>query len=129
MTPFVCHVTGAYADASPVDTEYAIPPRRCLDPTNCNFGPRQPAYWGGAGNHINMPEVTLQLPNYSILYGFREGAQKDIFVNSNPRRHVAVEIPAEQKCNGKTSRIVEPASWTDLTSPTCCCTAKLQADG
>jgi hypothetical protein len=76
-----------------------------------------------------MPEVTLQLPNYSILYGFREGAQKDIFVNSNPRRHVAVEIPAEQKCNGKTSRIVEPASWTDLTSPTCCCTAKLQADG
>jgi hypothetical protein len=37
MTPFVCHVTGANANASPVDVEYAIPPRRCLDPTNCNF--------------------------------------------------------------------------------------------
>ena len=76
-----------------------------------------------------MPEVTLQSPNYSILYGFREGAQNDIFVNSNPRRHVAVTIPAEEKCNDKISRIVEPASWTDLTSPTCRCTAKLQANG
>ena len=129
MTPFVCHVTGADADASPVDVEYAIPPRRCLDPTNCNFGPRQPAYWGGTGDHINMPEVTLQSPNYSILYGFREGAQNDIFVNSNPRRHVAVEIPTVERCNGKASQIVEPASWTDLTSPTCRCTAKLQANG
>jgi hypothetical protein len=76
-----------------------------------------------------MPEVTSQSPNYSILYGFREGAQNDIFVNSNPRRHVDLEIPAEQKCNDKTSRIVEPASWTDLTSPTCRCAAKLQGNG
>ena len=130
MTPFVCHVTGANPDASPVDVEYAIPPRRCLDTTNCNFGPRQPAYWLGAEDaRINMPEVNLQSPNYSILYGFREGAQNDIFVNSNPRRHVAKKIPAEQKCNGKSSRIVEPAGWKDLTSPNCRCTAKRQSNG
>lgn len=129
MTPFVCHVTGANADASPVDVEYAIPPRRCLDPNNCNFGPRQPAYWLGTGDHINMPEVISQSPNYSIIYGFREGAQNDIFVNSNPRRHVAKETPPERKCNGKTSRIVEPSGWTDLTSPNCLCTAKLQSNG
>lgn len=130
MTPFVCHVTGANANASPVDVEYAIPPRRCLDPTNCNFGPRQPAYWLGADDQrINMPEVILQSPNYSILYGFREGAQHDIFVNSNPRRHVAERIPAEQMCNGKRSRTVEPAGWTDLTSPNCSCTAKRQSNG
>ena len=69
MTPFVCHVTGANMDASPIDYDYAIPPRRCLDPTLCNFGPRQPAYWLGTGDHINMPENTSQSPSYSILYG------------------------------------------------------------
>jgi hypothetical protein len=130
MTPFVCHVTGTKANASPVDVKYAIPPRRCLDPTNCNFGPRQPAYWLGANDQrINMPKVNSQSPNYSILYGFREGAQNDIFVNSNPRRHVTKRIPAEQMCNGKKSRTVEPAGWTDLTSPNCRCTAKRQSNG
>jgi hypothetical protein len=34
-----------------------------------NFGPRQPAYWLGTGDHINMPEDTSQSPSYSILYG------------------------------------------------------------
>jgi hypothetical protein len=76
-----------------------------------------------------MPEVILQLPSYSILYGFREGAQHDIFVNSNPRRHVTERSPAEKMCNGKRSRTVEPAGWTDLTSPNCSCTAKRQSNG
>ena len=40
MTPFVCNVTGARPDASPVDVGDAIPARRCLNPTRCNFGPR-----------------------------------------------------------------------------------------
>ena len=35
MTPFVCHVTNANMDASPIDYDYAIPPRRCLDPKLC----------------------------------------------------------------------------------------------
>ena len=39
MTPFVCHVDGASPNASPVDVEYAIPPRRCLDPTLCKLVP------------------------------------------------------------------------------------------
>ncbi len=74
MTPFVCHVTGANADASLVDVGYAIPSRRCLNASNC-FRPPQPAYWLGADDpRINLPEITLQLPNYSILNGFRGGA-------------------------------------------------------
>ena len=76
-----------------------------------------------------MPEVSLQPPNYSILYGFREGAQNDIFVNSIPRRHVTEQIPAEKMCNGKRSRTVEPSGWTDLTSLNCRCTAKRQLNG
>ncbi|KAL3780846.1 hypothetical protein ACHAW5_000840 [Stephanodiscus triporus] len=132
MTPFVCHVTNAKAGASPVDVEYAIPPRRCLDPTNCNFGPRQPAYWLGTGDHINMPENTLQSPHYSIRYGFREGAQHDIFVNTNPRRHVAVQVPVAQNCSSsKTSRIVQPHGLIsrNLTSPNCQCTAMRMSNG
>lgn len=88
MTPFVCTVVNSNNDASAVDIEYAIPPRRCLDPNNCvgNFGPRTPMYWLGEGHQINMPEDYNQPPTYSIRYGFREGAQHDIFVGTNPRR-------------------------------------------
>ena len=133
MTPFVCHVTNAASNAKPVDFEYAIPPRRCLDPKNCNFGPRNPLYWLGNGDQINMPENIFQSPHYSIRYGFREGAQKDIFINTNPRRHVAVQVPVERKCNSSTkSRIVQPAGWpmlTNLTSPTCRCTAARLSNG
>jgi len=129
MTPFVCHVEGAEPDASPVDIDYAIPPRRCLDPEICNFGPRQPLYWLGAGEQINMPENNLQSPHYSIVYGFREGAQHDIFVNSNPRRHIVAPVPAEETCNNTRSRVTDPESWTDLTSPSCRCTATRQSNG
>lgn len=130
MTPFVCHVEGASRTASPVDVEYAIPPRRCLDSTLCSFGPRQPAYWLGAKDpKINMPEDNMQSPNYSIIYGFREGAQHDIFVNTNPRRHVTKPIPVQLECNGKISHITEPSAWKDLQSPNCRCKAELQADG
>ena len=59
-----------------------------------------------------------------MLIGFREGAQHDIFINTNPRRHVSVPVPVEPKCREKKSRITEPAGWTDMTSPNCRCTAK-----
>lgn len=61
--------------------------------------------------------------------GFREGAQHDIFINTNPRRHFTKPVPILPKCNGKRSRITEPDVWTDLTSPNCLCTAKMQSDG
>ena len=63
--------------------------------------------------------------------GFREGAQHDIFVNTNPRRHTTKPIPALlPECNGKKSHITEPAVWTtELTSSNCRCTAKMQTDG
>ena len=72
-------------------------------------------------------QLLLILPNlfcYILLIGFREGAQNDIFINTNPRRHVAVPLPIEPKCSEKKSRITEPAGWTDLTSPNCRCTAR-----
>ena len=129
FTPFVCHVTDYLMDASPIDFTYAIPPRRCLDPILCNFGPRNPMYWLGLGEQINMPEDTSQSPHYSIRYGFRDGAQNDIFVNTNPRRNVTAQLSAEHKCSNMKSRILEPDGWTDLTSPNCQCIAVMDFNG
>lgn len=136
MTPFVCNVVGADPNASPVDVQYAIPPRRCLDPKNCNFGPRQPMYYlGEASSEINMAEPNHQSPHYSILYGFREGAQHDIFENTNPRRHVdksSVNMEEPPRCDNNEqvgSRLLESdaekTSWL-LKSSNCGCTAELK---
>eukprot|EP00592_Proboscia_alata_P006316 CAMPEP_0194360102 /NCGR_PEP_ID=MMETSP0174-20130528/7397_1 /TAXON_ID=216777 /ORGANISM="Proboscia alata, Strain PI-D3" /LENGTH=693 /DNA_ID=CAMNT_0039131389 /DNA_START=19 /DNA_END=2097 /DNA_ORIENTATION=- len=133
MTPFVCRVTGANHNASPVDVGYAIPPRRCLDPINCggNFGPRRPMYWLGSGELINMPEGNTQSPNYSIRYGFRDGAQHDIFVSTNPRRnaiqHTNPGFPPEEKCSqgNYPSRLMSTKSFFSLKSPSCGCSAEL----
>jgi hypothetical protein len=134
MTPFVCNVTGADPNASPVDVKYAIPPRRCLDPENCNFGPRQPMYYlGEASSEINMAEPNYQSPHYSIMYGFREGAQHDIFENTNPRRHLNVSSAKEEprRCDNEVSSrlsdsAAEKTSWL-LKSSNCRCTAELES--
>ena len=79
-----------------------------------------------------MPENTYQSPHYSIRYGFREGAQKDIFNNTNPRRHAAVQVPVLRNCSSsKTSRVVQPEGLLsrNLTSPNCHCTAIRMSNG
>jgi hypothetical protein len=86
-------------------------------------------YWLGLGEQINMPEDTSQSPHYSIRYGFRDGAQNDIFVNTNPRRNVTAQLSAEHKCSNMKSRILEPDGWTDLTSPNCQCIAVMDFNG
>ncbi|PRP84537.1 hypothetical protein PROFUN_05872 [Planoprotostelium fungivorum] len=125
MTPFQCKVTGASASASPVDVAHAKPPRKCWDPANCRLGPRNPMYWMNQDRN-NMPEVMHFAPSYSTLYGFPEGAQKDIFVATNPVNYVSRPFPAEAKCNGKPSRLVSSGNGTlvlkqndILVSPNC----------
>lgn len=130
MTPFVCKVTGAVGN-SPVDVTRAVPPRRCLDPINCgyNFGPRNPMYWLGSGSQINMPESTRQSPHYSIRYGFREGAQHDIFENTNPRRprnRPTPATPKEKRCQNTPSRLTTTKTSFLLKSPNCRCSARLK---
>jgi hypothetical protein len=87
-------------------------------------------YWIVEGKEINMPENydLMQPPTFSTIYGFREGAQHDIFEATNPRRITPTSgFPAEQKCNGKPSRLTESKSSFTLTSPDCGCTAVLQS--
>jgi len=97
MTPFVCNVKNAKSDAKAVDVRNAQPPRKCYDPTSCTQGPRNPMYWKNEGSQ-NMPEAGHFAPTYSILYGFAEGAQHDIFTNTNPNNYTVRAPPAEKRC-------------------------------
>jgi hypothetical protein len=90
-------------------------------------------YLGEASEHINMAEPNYQSPHYSIMYGFREGAQHDIFENTNPRRHITSSVVKEEppRCDDNTSSRLsdsdaEKASWV-LKSSNCMCTAELDA--
>ncbi|PRP81433.1 hypothetical protein PROFUN_10963 [Planoprotostelium fungivorum] len=101
MTAFTCNVTGAKPDAQAIDYARAQPARKCYNPARCYQGPRYPYYvYQRAGN--NMPEIPHQPPYYSILYGWSEGAQHDIFINTNPNTFQQVPVPAEQRCMNAT---------------------------
>jgi len=133
MTAFQCRVTNVLSDATDIDYARALPPRRCYNPTNCFFGPRLPMYWRNnePGGRNNMPESGDRAPTYSIIYGFREGAQHDIFVNTNPRRR-STNIPPEQQCPGQRSRLnqnEELKSGEKLTSPDCNIVLTFETDG
>jgi len=97
MTPFVCNVANVRSDASAIDVARAQPPRKCYNPSRCTRGPRTPMYWKNEGAQ-NMPEDGHRAPTYSILYGFPEGAQHDIFVKTNPINYNVTAHPAEKKC-------------------------------
>jgi hypothetical protein len=96
MNAFVCRVTNVRSDATAVDVANAQPPRQCWDPRNCFFGPRLPMYWHNERDNMPEPGETSNpfrtagpsnnAPFYGTTYGWREGAQNDIFVNTNPYR-------------------------------------------
>eukprot|EP01117_Protostelium_nocturnum_P014516 TRINITY_DN5529_c3_g1_i1.p1 TRINITY_DN5529_c3_g1~~TRINITY_DN5529_c3_g1_i1.p1 ORF type:complete len:491 (+),score=81.98 TRINITY_DN5529_c3_g1_i1:578-2050(+) len=113
MTPFACNVTNVRADAKAVDVANAIAPSKCYDPEHCTQGPRNPMYWKNLEGN-NMFEPGHYAPTYSILYGFAEGAQFDIFVNTNPVTRRTPGFPKEQIC---TSQDLNAERWSSrLTS-------------
>ncbi|CAE6456659.1 unnamed protein product [Rhizoctonia solani] len=76
MNGFQCKITGATATT-------AIPkgqvPVRCVDdPSKCVKGAKQPFYWDQAERN-NMFDDIYSPPLYLDSYGFRDGAQNDIW--------------------------------------------------
>jgi len=142
MTPFVCNVTNSRADAKPVDVARARAPRKCHNPAHCTQGPRNPMYWMNTERN-NMAEDYTFAPTYSILYGFAEGAQKDIFVNTNPVNDSPKPFSQEQKCTSAVntkkagSRLTSQTSTSSISSatgdilmsPNCQWRAWIQGDG
>ncbi|KAI0926218.1 hypothetical protein AcV5_008732 [Taiwanofungus camphoratus] len=85
MNGFKCNVTGSTSN-TPIGQPALA--RRCgADPTNgrpnatpgnCTTGPKWPFYWDQLEDN-NMFEGLYSPPVYNDLYGFFDGAQKDIF--------------------------------------------------
>jgi hypothetical protein len=70
-----------------------------------NFGPRQPAYWLGTGDHINMPENTPQSPSYSIL---KDIAHIVVEIEYVPRERRSYDTRKSDNRNGKIPESILP---------------------
>lgn len=89
MNGYACNITGA---TSTVPLAKPQVPRRCgadndpelvkpAAPKNCTYGAKSPMYWDQKEQN-NMFEGTHAPPLYNDLYGYKDGAQNDIFVDS-----------------------------------------------
>jgi len=89
MNGYQCQITGAKSN---VPLAKPNVPRRCgadsdselvraAAPQNCTYGAKQPIYWLQTERN-NLFENAHAGPFYNDLYGFKDGAQNDIFVNS-----------------------------------------------
>ncbi|QRV74901.1 hypothetical protein RhiJN_02916 [Ceratobasidium sp. AG-Ba] len=76
MNPFDCNVTNATGSV-PIPPPQV--PRYCpVDKTNCTVGAKQPFYWlQNEGN--NMFNDFYDPPTYTENYGFKDGAQNDLW--------------------------------------------------
>ncbi|KAG9098080.1 hypothetical protein FRC06_006834 [Ceratobasidium sp. 370] len=76
MNPFDCSVTNA-TSTTPIPPPQV--PRYCpIDKTNCTVGAKQPFYWlQNEGN--NMFNDFYDPPTYTNDYGFKDGAQDDLW--------------------------------------------------
>ncbi|CAE6340628.1 unnamed protein product [Rhizoctonia solani] len=79
MNPFDCAVTNA---TSSVPIPPPQVPRYCpVDKTNCTVGAKQPFYWlQNEGNNIFTD--SFDPPTYTDDYGFKQGAQNDLWDSS-----------------------------------------------
>jgi len=84
MTGFECKVDGATGTTS---VGKPIPPKYCPNGSGCVSGPKQPMYWANDRSNIQFSGEYLQKPSYNAKWGFKNGAQDDIFggtSGSNP---------------------------------------------
>ncbi|KAG8979806.1 hypothetical protein FRB90_007906, partial [Tulasnella sp. 427] len=87
MNAFKCKITNTKSTAKKIGTPQVA--RRCGydpvlkrqgDPKNCTIGAKQPLYWL-QNERNNMFEGYYDAPFYNDGYGYKNGAQDDIFVD------------------------------------------------
>lgn len=84
MTGFECKIDGASGTAS---IGKPLPPKYCPSGSGCVSGPKQPMYWANDRSNIQYSGEYFQKPSYNAKWGFKNGAQDDIFdgaSGSNP---------------------------------------------
>ncbi|KAG8773011.1 hypothetical protein FRC12_002776 [Ceratobasidium sp. 428] len=113
MNPFDCNVTNA-TSTTPIPPPQV--PRYCpVDKTNCTVGAKQPFYWlQNEGN--NIFNDSFDPPTYSDNYGFKDGAQDDLWdskaqVSSSP-------LPVASPPTKSTSQVLSATSITTVQTST-----------
>ncbi|KAJ3568658.1 hypothetical protein NP233_g5568 [Leucocoprinus birnbaumii] len=109
MNGFHCDVTGAKSDAPAIAKSqvakrcgYDPATGRSGSPNNCTIGAKQPLYWYQKERN-NMFEGPLDPPVYNDLYGFKDGAQDDIFESSSSKSAKSSKSSTSSK-SSKTSK-------------------------
>ncbi|KAF9443302.1 hypothetical protein P691DRAFT_738058 [Macrolepiota fuliginosa MF-IS2] len=132
MNGFRCDITGAKPDAPALGQSQVA--RRCgLDPasgrsgnpSNCTQGAKQPLYWLQKERN-NMFEGILDPPVYNDLYGFKDGAQDDIFQQASSNTANLIASPNATEDASLSSSPSPPAapsssatlSSTEIATPT-----------
>ncbi|KAI5782680.1 hypothetical protein EDC01DRAFT_222262 [Geopyxis carbonaria] len=80
MTGFACNVSGATGTKAVAKGK--VPVNCAADTQSCVAGPKQPMYWANAegGNVANWDSMAYESkPSYNDAWGFKNGAQDDIF--------------------------------------------------
>lgn len=76
MTGFTCNVEGGASGAS---LGAPKPPVYCPSGSGCVEGPKQPLYWANDNSNIKFDNKYEHKPSYNDKWGFKDGAQNDIF--------------------------------------------------
>lgn len=78
MTGFDCTVTGGSKTASLAQPQ--IPKFCASNPSSCVKGAKQPMYWANERPNVDFkPGINENRPSYNMRWGFKDGAQTDIF--------------------------------------------------
>ncbi|KAG8911118.1 hypothetical protein FRC01_005920 [Tulasnella sp. 417] len=113
MNAFKCKITNTKPTAKKIGKPQLA--RRCGhdpvlnrdgDPKNCTVGAKQPLYWL-QNERNNMFEGYYDPPFYNGLYGYKNGAQDDIFVN---------EQGNYEGSSGSTTTTTKPAAQATSTT-------------
>ncbi|KAG0137833.1 hypothetical protein HOY82DRAFT_546832 [Tuber indicum] len=107
MTGFECKVDGA-TGTTPVGKP--APPKYCPNGSGCVSGPKQPMYWANDRSNIEFSGNFDQKPSYNAKWGFKNGAQDDIFGGSSSGSNPA---PAPGS-----SSAASPTTFLTVTKPT-----------
>ncbi|KAF5359754.1 hypothetical protein D9756_003021 [Leucocoprinus leucothites] len=121
MNGFHCDVTGAKPDA-PALAKSQVAKRcghdpatgRSGNPNNCTIGAKQPLYWYQKERN-NMFEGPLDPPVYNDLYGFKDGAQDDIFESAQGKQLINSNTSSAGAINGS-GVLTSPSSDTTQSS-------------
>ncbi|KIO31600.1 hypothetical protein M407DRAFT_67766 [Tulasnella calospora MUT 4182] len=113
MNAFKCKITNTKPTAKKIGKPQLA--RRCGhdpvlnrngDPKNCTVGPQQPLYWL-QNERNNMFEGYYDPPFYNGLYGYKNGAQDNIFVDAQGN---------SEGSSGSTTTTTKPAAQATTTT-------------